>query len=120
MDPLKDSFGVYAPDSDHKVGSPAQNRPSESVAILADAMTTVGDGDVFAVLPASRTFHIYNPNGATVRIDVSNDPNLGWNSSYISTSSTDFFTANEPWHYVKVVIESQPSPASEVTVKMGV
>lgn len=119
-DSLKDYFGAHAADSEHKVGSPAVYRPSEAVVILAENMTTVGDGDIFAVLPSERTFHIENAGGATVRIDVSNDPNMGWNTSYISTSTSDFFTANEPWHYVKVVIEAQASPASVVTVKMGV
>lgn len=112
-------FGEKAP-TDNKVGASAAYQASKSMVVLADEFVDTGEVAVYAVLPAKRTFQIYNPGGGTVRVDVTNDPDLGWNNNYISTTSDlDFYSEDMPWHYVRVYVESQGSP-SGVTVKMGV
>lgn len=114
-----ESFGIKAP-SENRFNGTAELRPTQGMIILADKESGTGEVGVYAVVPSKRTFQIYNPGGGTVRIDVTNDPDLGWNTNYISTTSElDFYSESMPWHYIRVYIESQGSPA-EITVKMGV
>lgn len=114
-----EGFGIKV-NSDQKISAPGAYLAAHSMVTLANAETGTGEISVCAVLPSQRTFQIDNPGGGDLRIDVSNDPDLGWYENYIITNSTtDFYSTNEPWHYVRVYIETQGSPAG-ITVKMGV
>lgn len=121
----REAFGKHLNNAENIVQGPSTAQPKWGVAVIADGLVeSDGNGEIFAIAPNDLAFQVYNPNQADVNIDVTNDPNLGWNEGYYTTSTAeDYFEGSVPWHYVRVRVTDPsplPSPYEGVTVKVSV
>jgi len=110
-------------------GNPRTLRAVHTETLLSDK-TATGAGDAYSVPNSKRTFQAdgttsSGAGSATVKVQVSND-NSNWidlgtiTLTLATTSSSDGFSSDAPWRYVRGNVTAISGTGASVNLYMGV